>query len=66
MLENLPDRAASIIAIAVGLSPGLAVLSARSIVRLLYRVLGPLSEVAREPERGPEREEAVSVAASQG
>jgi hypothetical protein len=39
-MDNLPDWAAPIIAVAVGLSPGIAILSARSIARLLYRVLG--------------------------
>jgi hypothetical protein len=50
--DILLDRAASIIAIAVGLGPGIAVLSARSIVRLIHRVPWPRSEVA--PRSGPE------------
>jgi hypothetical protein len=66
VLENLPDWAASIIAIAIGLGPRLAVLSARSIARLLYRVLGALSEGTPGPQRERAREEAVSVAASRG
>jgi hypothetical protein len=44
-MDNLPDWAVSIIAVAVGLSPGLAVLSARSIARLLCRALSPRPEV---------------------
>ena len=47
-MENLPDWAVSIIAVAVGLSPGLAILSARSIARLIYHMLGPRPEVMRE------------------
>jgi hypothetical protein len=66
MLENLPYWAASIIAIAVGLSPGLAVLSARSIARLIHRALWPRPEVALEPECGPMGGEPAGVAAPQG
>jgi hypothetical protein len=65
-MDNLPDWAACIIAIAVGLSPGLAILSARSIARLLYRALGPRPEVAPEPGRGPMDGEPAGVAAPQG
>jgi hypothetical protein len=45
-MNNLPDWVVSIIAVAVGLSPGLAVLSARSIARLLYWALSPYPDVA--------------------
>jgi hypothetical protein len=38
-MDILPDWAVTIIAIAVGLNPGLALLSVRSIVRLLHRAL---------------------------
>jgi hypothetical protein len=38
-MHNLPDWAVSIIAVAVGLSPGLALLIARPIGRFLRRVL---------------------------
>jgi hypothetical protein len=65
-MEYLPDWAASIIAIAVGLGPGLAVLSARSIARLLYRGLWPRPEVEPEPGRGPMDGEPAGVAAPQG
>jgi hypothetical protein len=50
-MDNLPGWAASIIAVAVGLSPVLAILSARSIARLLYRGLSSRPEPGREPER---------------
>jgi hypothetical protein len=52
-MDSLPDWAVSIIAVAVGLSPGLAILSAGSIARLIYRVLGPRRELAAE--HGPSR-----------
>jgi hypothetical protein len=38
-MNDLPNWALSIIAVAVGLTPGLALLSARLIARLLHRVL---------------------------
>jgi hypothetical protein len=38
-MDNLPDWVVSIIAVAVGLSPGLAILSVRRIARLLHRAL---------------------------
>jgi hypothetical protein len=50
-MDNLPAWAASIIAVAVGLSPGLAILSARSIARLLHRALEPRPEAERESAR---------------
>jgi hypothetical protein len=54
-MDNLPAWAASIIAVAVGLSPGLAILSARRIAWLLHRVLWPRPEVALQTGREPER-----------
>jgi hypothetical protein len=50
-MENLPDWAVSIIAIAVGLIPVFAIFSARSIARLLHRTLSPRPEAAGEPAR---------------
>jgi hypothetical protein len=38
-MDNLPDWAVSVIAVAVGLSPGLALLMARPIGRFLRRLL---------------------------
>jgi hypothetical protein len=61
VLENLPDWAVSIIAIALGLRPGLAVLSARSIARLIHRVPWPDTKRADLPEPKPGREEPVRV-----
>jgi hypothetical protein len=63
-MDNLPDWVASIIAIAVGLSPGLAVLSARSIARLLYRALSAYPEV--EHGRNSACEDPAAVATLRG
>ena len=65
-MDNLPSWAVTIAAIAVGISPGLAILSAGSIAPLLYRVLGPRPKRAPGLGREPGREEPVGVAASQG
>ena len=46
-MDNLPDWAVTIITVAVGLSPGLALLSARPIARLLHAVLWPRREGQR-------------------
>jgi hypothetical protein len=59
-MDNLPDWAALMIAIAVGLSPSLAILSARLIARLLHQALWPRPEV--EPGVKPTNEQAVAVA----
>jgi hypothetical protein len=60
-MDSLPDWAVSIIAIAVGLIPGLALLSTRRIARLLHRALWPRPEVA--PKAGHElaREELAGI-----
>jgi hypothetical protein len=60
-MHNLPDWAVSITAAAVGLSPGLALLSARSIARLLHRALRPRPEVAPKAGREPVRQEPAGV-----
>ena len=52
-MDSLPDRAASIIAIAVGLSPGLAILYAYRIARLIHRVLWPRPEATGRSEHEP-------------
>jgi hypothetical protein len=46
-MNSLPHWAVTITAVAVGLSPGLARLSTRSIARLLRRALWPRPEVAQ-------------------
>jgi hypothetical protein len=56
-MDSLPDWAVSIIAVTVGLSSVLAILSARPIARLLHRALWPRPEPGREPAR----EDAVGV-----
>jgi hypothetical protein len=55
-MDSLPDWAISIIAIAVGLSPGLALLTARPIGRFLRRVLVDRPELATQLGREPVRE----------
>jgi hypothetical protein len=50
-MNDIPNWASSIIAVAVGLTPVLAILSARPIARLLYRALLPRPEVALQPGR---------------
>jgi len=52
-MDSLPDWAASIIAVAVGLSPGLALLMARPIGRFLLRTLLERPEVSPQSRREP-------------
>jgi hypothetical protein len=52
-MDNLPEWAVSIIVIAVGLSPGLALVMARPVGRFLRRVLLERSEVAPQSRREP-------------
>jgi hypothetical protein len=49
-MDNLPDWALQIIAVAVGLSPGLALLMARPIGQFLRRTLLEHPEAARSPD----------------
>jgi hypothetical protein len=49
-MDNLPDWALSIIVVAVGLSPGLALLMARPIGRILGRAL--LERAEASPQSG--------------
>jgi hypothetical protein len=65
-MDNLPTWVVTIAAVAVGVSPGLAILSAGLIARVFYRVLGPRPEIAPEPGPDPGRGEPVGVAASRG
>jgi hypothetical protein len=53
-MDHLPDWAVTIIAVAVGLGPGLAILSARPIGRFLHRTLLARPEAAGRSEREPE------------
>jgi hypothetical protein len=64
-MDNLSDWVATIAAVAVGLMPGLA-LSARSIARLIYHMLGPRSEVADRSRREPAHGEPTGLAARRG
>jgi hypothetical protein len=63
-MNDLPLWALWPITIAVGLMPGLAVLLARPIARLIYHMLGPRPEVMRQPEGEPTRDEPVGAGAS--
>jgi hypothetical protein len=63
-MNNPTNWAGSIIAIAVGRSPGLAVLSARSVARLIHYTLGPRREVMREPKGQLTRDEPTSAITS--
>jgi hypothetical protein len=60
-MDSLPDWAVSIVTVAVGLSPGLAILSARRIAWLLHRLLWPGPEVAPQAGRETAREEPVGL-----
>ena len=60
-MDSLPDWAVSIIAVAAGLSPGLALLMARPIGRFLRRVLLERPEVAPRSGREPVRQEPAGV-----
>jgi hypothetical protein len=64
---DLPVWAASVIAIAVGLGPVLAILSARSIARLICHILyilGPRQKVMRGPDGHLTHDEPAGAAAS--
>jgi hypothetical protein len=60
-MDTLPYWAVTIIAIAVGLSPGFAILMARPIGRFLRRVLLERPEVALQPRLEPVRQEPAGV-----
>jgi hypothetical protein len=60
-MDSPPDWAVSIIAVAVGLSPGLAILSARSIARVIHRALLPPPKRAPRIGRESVREGPVAV-----
>ena len=65
-MDNLPTWVVMIAAVAVGVSPWLAILSAGSIARLLHRVLGPRPEVAHKPGRETGHEEPTGVGSFAG
>jgi hypothetical protein len=64
-MDNLPDWVVSVIAVVVGLSPGLALLMARPIGRFLRRTLLERPEVALQSGHEPVRV-APAVAAPPG
>jgi hypothetical protein len=65
-MDNLPERAVSIIAVADGLSPGLLLLTDRPIGRFLRRALLERRGVALQSRREPLREGRAAVAAPPG
>jgi hypothetical protein len=65
-MDNLPAWALWIITAAVGLSPGLAILGARPIARLLHRVLWPRPEAAPLPAHEPSHVDPTGVSARPG
>jgi hypothetical protein len=56
-MDNLPTWVVTIAAVAVGLSPGLALLLTRPIVRLLHRVLSSRAKIVDQPGFAPTCEE---------
>jgi hypothetical protein len=56
-MDNWPTWVVWICAAAVGISPGLAILSAPSIARLLHRLLGARPEVVHNRTKEPRRHE---------
>ena len=65
-MDNLPEWVVSVVAVAVGLSSCLAVLTARPLGRFLRRVLLERPDRAPQAGREPVREEPVGVAAPRG
>ena len=65
-MDGLPDWVVSIIAVAVGFMPGLALLLVGPVVRVLYRALLPLPEKTPRRGREPAHGEPAGVAAPRG
>jgi hypothetical protein len=65
-MDSLPAWAFSVIAVAVELSPGLAILSARRIAWLLHAVLCPRPEVALRSGPEPSHGEPLGIPAPRG
>jgi hypothetical protein len=65
-MDNLADWVVIFAAVAVGLCPGLAILCAGSIARLIQRLFPPLLEGVPKPGREPAHEKPVVVATSRG
>ena len=63
-MDNLADWVVMVAAVAVGVCPGLAILCAGSIARLLQRVFQPLLEAVPKPGRDPAHQKPVIVATS--
>ena len=65
-MDGLPDWVVSIIAVAVGFMPGLALLLVGPVVRALHRALSPLPEKMPRRRREPTHGEPAGVAAPRG
>ena len=65
-MDGLPNWAVSIIAVAVGFMPGLALLLVGPVVRVLHRALLPLPEEMPRRRREPAHGEPAGVAAPRG
>jgi len=65
-MDNLPNWAVWIAATVIGLTPGLAILAAPMIARLIHRVTSPRREVAPKPGREASHREPAAVSASRG
>jgi hypothetical protein len=63
-MDNLPDLVVTFAVVAVGVSPGLAILSTPLIARLLHQALWPRPEIGTRSRREPSGEEAAGAAGS--
>jgi hypothetical protein len=65
-MDNLPTWAVWIAAGAVGVAPGLAILCAPAIARLIHRVASPPREVTPKPSREPSHGEPTAGSVPRG
>jgi hypothetical protein len=65
-MDNLPIWVIWIAALAVGLAPGLAILSAPMIAQLIDRVVSPRRGVEPKPGREPSHGEPAAVSVPRG
>jgi hypothetical protein len=65
-MDNFPSWAFWIAAMAVALAPGLAILCAPMIARLIHRVASPRREVTPKPSHEPSRGEPAAVSVREG
>jgi hypothetical protein len=65
-MENLSVWVVTLAAVAVGVGSALAVLSTRSIARLVHRVLSSRPKIVDQPGFAPTREDPAGVTTSPG